>query len=353
MGTLNFPTNPNLLPTNINAVGGFDGQRVRLGALLSDLKNPTTYDIFGGVQYQLFTDFMVQANYKYRRTTNDLYEFDANRFAGDLVDGRLDRLNPNWSGVIVTTNLGRRLYHGLIFGASKRFSQGWQLSANYTYNYGRNNFGEVNNLFYTSSATEAYNPQFEWARDDIPHVFTLHNVWELPILRSRSGWLAGVFGGWQLNTIWYFLAGQPFLPATNSIYGQGGDFNADGQGGERPDRPSSDVDTSFSRGEWLEGALTANLFPLPSPSTIRPGTLPRDFFRGPGYARIDAAFVKTFPVPIGRAEKAQFQLRAEAFNLFNRINISEVARNLEASNFGRATSAFQMRIMQLSVKFVF
>ena len=352
-GTLDFPVNPNLVPTNINAVGGFDGQRVQLGALVTDLKNPAVYDILGGVQYQLFTDLMVHADYKYRRCTNDLYGFNTNRFAGDLADGLLDRLNPNWSGVLVTTNLGKRFYHGLILGASKRFSQGWQLSANYTYNHGRSNFGTPNNSNYASNATEAYNPQFDSARDDIAHVFTMHSVWELPILRGRSGWLAAVFGGWQLNTIWQLLSGGPFFPITDRIYGQGGDFNADGQGGERPDLPTGDVPHSFSRQEWLNGALTADLFPLPSPSDIRPGTLPRDFFRGPGSARVDAAFVKAFPIPIGRAEKAQLQLRAEAFNLFNRINIREVANALEQSNFGRATSAYQMRIMQLSVKFVF
>jgi len=74
---------------------------------------------------------------------------------------------------------------------------------------------------------------------------------------------------------------------------------------------------------------------------------------GPGYARVDAAFVKSFPIPIGRSEKANLQLRAEAFNLFNRINLSSLSNSLDASNFGQATGAYQMRISQLSLKFIF
>ncbi|MCI0626187.1 MAG: hypothetical protein L0387_31840, partial [Acidobacteria bacterium] len=54
-------------------------------------------------------------------------------------NGRLDRLNPNFTTMYLLTNLGERRYHGLVAGVTKRFSGGWQLSASYTYNHGRNN----------------------------------------------------------------------------------------------------------------------------------------------------------------------------------------------------------------------
>ena len=154
-----------------------------------------------------------------------------------------------------------------------------------------------------------------------------------------------------MNTIWNFQAGGLFVPISSSGFGEGGDFNADGQRDERPDRPAGDVSDTFSKDEWLTGPLSASLFPLPD--TVRAGNLPRDFFRGPGYARVDAAFVKNFPIPIGRSEKGRLQIRAEAFNLLNRINLRGVERSLDATNFSRPTSAYQMRTMQLSVKFLF
>jgi len=293
----------------------------------------------------------VHATYRHRHTRDALYSFNANRFTGDLVDGVLNQLNPNFDNITVLTNLGRRAYYGFVTGVSKRMAQGWQLNASYTYNNARNNFanGQADN--YDSSATNAYDPEVDWARDDIAHVFTLHSVWDLPVLRGRSGWLAGLVGGWPLNSIWNFQSGGLFVPVSNSGFGEGGDFNADGQRGERPDRPAGNVARSFSREAWLRGTLTAGMFPLPD--TVRAGNLPRDYFRGPGYARVDTALSKSFPIPVGRAEKGRLQVRAEAFNLLNRINISNVSNSMDAPNFGRATGAFQMRTIQLSVKFLF
>jgi hypothetical protein len=352
IGTRDFPANPNLPVPVLSPAGGFVGTRVGLGGNVTDLKAPMIFDSFGGVQYQLLSDLMVHASYRYRNTRDELYDFDANRFAGDLVDGLLDRMNPNFNSITMTSNLGQRRYHGIVAGVDKRFSQGWQLKASYTYNHGRNNFGSVNQSnFYSASATEAYNPSIDWARDDIAHVFTLHNVWQLPFLRNRSGWLAGAFGGWELNTIWNLQSGEFFIPISYGLFGEGGDFNADGQSGERPDSPTVSLPSSFSKDEWLAGPLTADMFPRPD--TVRPGTLPRNFLRGPGYARIDAAFVKAFPIPIGRPEKARLQVRAEAFNLLNRINLTGLDTNLDSSNFGQATSAYGMRVLQMSIKFVF
>jgi hypothetical protein len=163
--------------------------------------------------------------------------------------------------------------------------------------------------------------------------------------------LAGAFGGWQFNTIWNLQSGEIFVPISTARFADGGDFNADGQRNDRPDRPSGDVSRSFDKQQWLAGAFDASVLPRPDPASPRNGTLPRDFFSGPGYARIDAALSKDFPIP-GR-EGMRLQFRAEAFNLFNRLNISVVENTLEDVNFARALDAHQNRTLQLSVKFYF
>jgi hypothetical protein len=325
--TFDFPVNPNLTVQGVNSVGGFDGVPVGIAGTVRDLKIPTVYDMFGGVQYQLTPNLMVFGDYKYRRTTNDIYAFDANRLVGDLLDGQLDRVNPNWNSVILYTNLGRRIYNGVILGASKRFSHGLQVGVNYTYSYSKNNRNYVGNFdesqVYTSQMTQAFNPQLDWARDDTPHIFHLHAVWELPILRGRQGWLAGAFGGWQLSPILNLQSGNPWIPVGSG--GPSGDFNKDGQGSERPDRPTTSVPRSFSTGQWLSGTtgLRAALFPRPPASELRTGNLPRDYFRGPGYARADASLAKVFAVPMRADKKGEIQLRLEAFNAINRVNITD------------------------------
>ncbi|MCI0421545.1 MAG: carboxypeptidase regulatory-like domain-containing protein [Acidobacteria bacterium] len=348
VGTRDFPANRFLQVPKLTPQGGFEGTTVGLAAYANNVKSPLVYDSLVGVQYQLFGNVMVFGDYRYRRNTNDMYADDLNRFEGDMVDGRLDRLNPHFNEINMLYNAGKRIYHGLVFGASKRFSRGWSVDAHYTYNHGKNNFGQVGQ-FADSGSTSPYNPDVDRARDDIPRVFTFRNVWELPVFRTRTDWVGKVFGGWQLNSIWNLQSGGIFTPRSSRRFGQGGDFNGDGRNNDRPDRPAADVPRSFSKSEWLNGALRADIFPLPDPSQPRVGTLPRDYFRGPGYARIDIGAGKSFRL----TETAKLAFRADAFNALNRINLAGVQRTINNSNFGRATSAYLMRVLQFSIKFTF
>ncbi|MCI0626383.1 MAG: hypothetical protein L0387_32855, partial [Acidobacteria bacterium] len=352
-GTRDFPINPNLKIPIVSPAGGILGQRVNVAGTVSDLKAPLVYDFLGGFQYQLATDLMVQANYKYRRGTSELYRSTINRFQGDLLDGRRDAFNANFDQISVLTNRGRRIYHGLVTNVTKRFGQGYSLSASYTYNYGKNNFGSVstgNSDHYQASGTDGFNLDLDYARDDFPHVLTIHSLWELPILRGRKDWLGRILGGWQLNTIWLLQSGELFVPVSTAAYGRGGDFNADGFRSDRPDRPAQNLPSTFSKSEWFRRPLQASQFPLPDPATPRPGSLPRDSFRRPGYANLDLALVKEFGV---WKENGRLQLRLEAFNAFNRVNISSVNNLINNVNFARPNGTFQNRVVQLAVKFLF
>jgi hypothetical protein len=348
-GTLDYPTNAAMTPQLDPTTGAVVGSQYGLAGIVNDMKVPLVLDGFGGLQYQLTGELMVQADYKYRRTSNDFYAIDYNRVQGDMVDGSLDRLNPNFGSIQMLTNKGRRLYHGLILAASKRFSRGWSMNASYTYSYGRTNSPGFATWPSRRYQTDPYNPDLEWARDDVPHVFTLHGVWDLPILRGRTGWLGGALGGWQLSTIWNLQAGQTFVPYSGNRYGSGGDFNADGFRKDRPDRPAAALPSSFDKQQWLAGAMAASAFPLPDAAAPRNGTLPRDMFREPGYARIDVALGKEFPI----TESKRVQFRAESFNFLNRLNISSVVNRLESPSFGRATGGYQNRVVQLAAKFLF
>lgn len=348
-GTLDYAPNPALTPLLDPTTGSVVGSRYALAGIVSDMKVPLVLDGFAGVQYQVTKDLMAHASYKYRRTTNDLHTVDFNRAAGDLVDGQRDRINPSFDAITLLTNRGRRTYHGLIAGAAKRFSHGWSASASYTYSYGKSNDPHHATWPGRRQQTDPYQPDLEWARDDIPHSFTLHGIWELPFLRGKSGLWAAAFGGWQLSTVWNLQSGRIFTPYSAERYGFGGDFNADGFRKDRPDRPTANLPSSFSNQQWLDGAMSASDFPLPDPATPRVGTLPRDMFREPGYARIDLALAKDFPLGAGR----RVQIRVESFNVLNHVNIRSVVAALNSPSFARATSAYQSRVVQLGAKFTF
>ncbi|MDA2925636.1 TonB-dependent receptor [Acidobacteria bacterium AH-259-G07] len=362
-GTVDFPLNPAFSRPTLSPAGGIEGARVSVTGFMTDLQSPQVLDTLAGIQYQLRGDTLVQLNYKYRRGTKELYMDDINRFAGDLLDGTLDRLNPNFNRVTMLTNRGRRIGHNIVASLTKRYSQGYSLTASYNYTNARNNFGAIprgHSDFYQAGSTDAFNLDPEWARDDIPHVFTFHSLWELPFLRDRNDLAGRLLGGWKLGTIANLQAGELFIVSSNAGFGAGGDFNADGQqtgfrgaGGDRPDEPSQSLSSSFSKQEWLRGAIPASAFPIPDPSSPRIGTLARDAFREPGYGNVDLNLIKEFRFPVWGNEDGRLQVRGEFLNLLNRLNIGSVSRFMNSANFAEATSAHPNRVIQLAFKFIF
>ncbi len=340
-GTRDFPVNPGMVGPRIDPdLGIFVGTRPNITGHPQDYRQPLVYDVNAAFQRQVFTDLALTISYHYRRNTNDQFNFDANRFSGDLLDGRLNRINPNYGAITARANWLRRIYHGVVFEANKRLSGGWQLNTSYSYHNGRTNNGD----------TEVFNPDLDWARDEnATHVVKMSTVWDIPFLRTRKDLVGNVLGGWQLASIWNFESGPYFNPSSGAQYGRGGDFNADGRNADRPDLPAADVPRSYSKSQWMNGALSASVFPLPPVGTIRNGTLPRNYFVGPGYARIDASLVKRVLIK----ERVTVQFQAQASNLLNRVNILGVSSGIQAATFGRATSFYPMRAVQMSFKTIF
>ena len=96
--------------------------------------------------------------------------------------------------------------------------------------------------------------------------------------------------------------------------------------------------------------MAASDFQKPAPGTN--GTLGRNTFTGPRYFNVDMALVKSFRVP-GLGQSSEMQLRVEAFNAFNTVNLNNPISNLADPNFGKATSALPGRIIQFSARFQF
>ena len=70
---------------------------------------------------------------------------------------------------------------------------------------------------------------------------------------------------------------------------------------------------------------------------------------GPGYASVNASLVKNSTL----SERVNLQLRAEAFNLFNRPNFNLPDNFLGSPTFGQITSARDPRHLQFGVKLLF
>ncbi len=79
------------------------------------------------------------------------------------------------------------------------------------------------------------------------------------------------------------------------------------------------------------------------------GNSRRRFFHGPGVNNWDMALLKDTRL----TERLNLQFRAEFFNVFNHAQFNFVQGNVNAGNFGQATSVAPPRIGQLSLKLNF
>lgn len=69
-------------------------------------------------------------------------------------------------------------------------------------------------------------------------------------------------------------------------------------------------------------------------------------------------FVKSTPVPFFRGESARLDLRANIFNLFNKLNLIPFARDasnvsINNSNFGQASGALAGRVIEFQARLSF
>lgn len=196
-----------------------------------------------------------------------------------------------------------------------------------------------------------------WART---HSFVLASTFELPFGRGKrfladaSTGLDRLVGGWQLNTTATIQSGLPF----EVIYQ---DFFLDRDVG--PNRPDL-VGDPYAGGGTQERWFNATPIGSPGSAFARPavgtfGDLPRNSLTAPGYWRVDASLFKR----VALAKKAVLELRVEATNLFNHVNLGfpdsvvgvpgndnpNAGRISETANFNRDPQ----RNLQFGVRLVF
>ena len=124
---------------------------------------------------------------------------------------------------------------------------------------------------------------------------------------TGSGHLRQLTNGWIANGLLTFHGGQPFsVFASGDISGTGEGFDravqiADPQKGYQGQHPGSN---------WLNPAAFTNA------AAGSFGTTRRNAYYGPGYSDVDFSVFKDTHL----GERMNLQLRAEMFNLFNRVN---------------------------------
>jgi len=167
-------------------------------------------------------------------------------------------------------------------------------------------------------------------------------VYELPIGRGRrflgdAHPLAdAILGGWQLSAINSFVSGAPLsinVPGATLGNGWGTRANIVAD----PDLANGSAD------QWFN----TDAFAAPAPREY--GNSPIGLLDGPAAHILDLGLMKRFRV----GGTTHVQIRAEAYNALNRVNLGNPGTTLGTAAFGRIQSAGAARTMQFGVKVIF
>lgn len=204
-------------------------------------------------------------------------------------------------------------------------ASGLNILAHYTLSRGKN----YDDNYFIHNRVIGYGP----TSFDRTHNFLFSEVWQLPVGRGRT-YLANVskpvdliLGGWQVNSVTNWLSGLPFTP---SVSGANCSVNS---GPCRPDLVGDPDLDNRDRSRWFEGGIGPGT-PWAKAAEGQFGNAGRNSLRGPTFFQTDLSIFKNFAI----GENVRLEFRAEAFNVFNRVNLGQPITEVDNPNAGRIES---------------
>jgi hypothetical protein len=237
-------------------------------------------------------------------------------------------------------------YNGLQVEAKKQMRD-LLFKVDYTWSHALTN----NQTDRSTAPQNLYNPNADYGplQQDRTQIFSADVVYSLPWFRTQQGFTGHFLGGWQVSAIVSAATGLPLTVTTTESIDPAGDGACScsaSPAGLRPDQIGNpNVGGAHTITSWFNGAAFAN---VPATAT-RPGTEGRGSVRGPGYQIWNMSLQKNFRV----AERADFEFRAEAFNMFNHTNPFGIGTQFGSSTYNTITSYRDPRVLQLGLKFNF
>ena len=264
-----------------------------------NFRTPYTYNYNLQVEKSLGSAAVFQIGYVGSETRKQSVMLDVNQhgqFAAQYPSfGHINQLNSvaNSNYNALQTTFRVRTWHGL----SAQFAYTWAHALDMDTDY-----RHVLPLDSANLKQEYGNGDF-----DTRHNFTTFFTYDVPKAPWASGWSGKVVNGWQVSTLLSLHSGQPFggspRPGLNQI--------AD---------PFAGVSHAFKKSgvTWINPNAFVSAGTDPVTGIPLPGNVTRNKYYGPSFKDVDLSVIKNIPI----RERLKVQLRAEMYNLFNRVNLA-------------------------------
>ena len=245
---------------------------------------------------------------------------------------------PVFTNIFAEDTIAASAYNSLQASVEKRFSQGLQLQAAYTWS---------KSLDWASSFEETVNPfNYKASRSlslfNSAQRFVLNYYWQFPVPRY-NGLKGRVLDDWAMSGIIQFQSGFPIRIQTQDDYELISSLFFLGAGAPQLTGPLQTLNPKKSGNFYLNPSQ----FSDPTLGTF--ATTPRSICCGPGENQWDVTFSKRVTL----TETKYFQFRTDIFNLFNKTEFVNPDGNFSDTTFGQVLQARDPREVQFAIKFYF
>lgn len=271
----------------------------------------------------------------------------------------LSAASPTYSNVWIIRSNQNSNYNGLQVTVEQRLTHRVSARGYYTWSKTLQSNALDSTSGLNGTFVDSNFPQLEYRQrsdQDRRHMMTASIVWKPDYFDHFDRLTRAALNGWTVTAIWTANSGQPFTVTT------GNDNYFSGLGNNRPSIVPGKQQRIVSNGgsrvaaraQWFDTSaycrpgVDANcpgVGPLRLLGNERPATL-----SAPGYRNVDASVFRD----IHFTETVKFQLRGEAQNVFNLVNLGVPNTAINSVNFGQVTgSGGGARIIQVGGRILF
>jgi hypothetical protein len=226
---------------------------------------------------------------------------------------------PNFGNILQLNTIGTSNYNALQTTFRTRLWHGLSSQFAYTWSHSLDDISE----YRAAILDDTYNPKLDYGNSDFDtrNLFTISLTYEVPKANwATARWQRTLLNDWHVSSIMNFHSGQPFDEVRSYLDIIGNPFAG----------VSHKFDASIPGVQWLNPAAFCDPNAGDPLCTGSPyGDVARNRFVGPNFKDVDLSVFKNILL----TERFKLQLRADMFNLFNRINF---ASGVGAVNAGGA-----------------
>ncbi|MGD0617527.1 MAG: carboxypeptidase regulatory-like domain-containing protein [Bryobacteraceae bacterium] len=333
------------------------------GISLTNYKNPTSDQWSAGVQREVWHGAVLQASYVGNMARHQNYLADINSplpnnpLGPEVVAGTLNinAIRPylGYGSILMGENAGNSKYNALQTELRMQATKGLTLQVAYTYSKAYDDTaGSANggNGGDQDTIENPYNLAYDYGISTYnrTNIFLVDYVYNLPFFKDTSNKaLHTMLGGWVLSGIVTAESGLP-----NNVTMSGATLGMSNY----TNRPNEVAGVTYpgSVQEFFNPAAFSYNTSVCATTICAFGNAPKNAVIGPGRTNFDTSLFKDFSgIKWFNPEGATLEFRAETYNTFNHTQFDNINTTYGSGQFGQITSAYDPRVIQLGLKFLF